>query len=170
MASTDKIELRSGRTLRVHGHEIVVHTEQRESDCCVCFVFLVDPFDEPHELKIFKGQGKSIDEAESSTLDVALDYLDHPTSTPVSTIFPGRGTLNVAGRKVDIFCEELPDGRHQAFPFLYRPDGSRVIIMQFHLAEAITGKTSAEAYTACIVALEKYFESGAEEERKQTIG
>jgi len=149
--------------LKVLGHEIVVHTQRLTPAQNICFVFLLDPYDEKHELKIFRGKGATVDEAENSTLREALSYLDSPTLGGYTSILAGKSTLNVAGRKVDIFCDLLPDGRYQAFPFLYRPDGSRVIIMRFHLAESITGPTAAEAFSACIRQLEDYFTAGREE-------
>jgi len=154
--------------MKVLGHEVVVHTQRLDPSQNVCYVFLLDPYDDHHELKIFHGKGATVDEAENATLSEALTYLDSPTVGGYSTILAGKSTLNVAGRKVDIFCDQLPDGRYQAFPFLYRPDGTRVIIMRFHLSESITGTTSAEAFSSCIHELEAYFTTGvpAEDEAK----
>jgi len=160
MNGSSRTHLQPGRQFKVLGHEIVVHTQRLPPANNVCFVFLLDPYDDRHELKIFRGKGATADEAESSTLREALAYLDSPTAGGFSTILAGKSTLNVAGRKVDIFCDQLPDGRFQAFPFLYRPDGRRVIIMQFHLTEAITGASAAEAFGTCIRRLEEHFAEG----------
>lgn len=149
--------LTTGRRLKVRSHEIVVHTSPVSEARTLCFVFLTDPFGHRHELKVFRGEGGSAEEAESATLKEALAYLDHPAGRFVSTILAGRNTLTVAGRRVDIFCDNLPDGRYQAFPFLYRPDGSRVVILRFHMDEAITGETPGEAIVRCISRLEEHF-------------
>ncbi|HXI02033.1 MAG TPA: hypothetical protein VNI57_02545 [Candidatus Saccharimonadales bacterium] len=149
--------LRSGRRLRVRSHEVVVHTSPAGDSSHHCFVFLFDPFAERHELKVFRGTGATAEEAEETTLKEALAFLDHPAGKYVSTILAGRNTLTVAGRKVDIFCDHLPDGTYQAFPFLYRPDGTRVVILRFHLSEVIVGETPREAITRCIDRLEEHF-------------
>lgn len=149
--------------IQVHGHEIVVHTQKIAEDRHLCFVFLTDPHNERHELRIFRGRAETGEKAEEATLKAALDYLDRPTPGSADTIMAGRSTLHVAGRKVDVFCDLLPDGRYQAFPFLYRPDGKRVIIMRFHLGESITGRTSAEAFSECVRRLEAYFNRGEDE-------
>ncbi len=155
--TTHASSLRPGRRLQVRRHEIVVHTSPLRESRHLCFVFLADPFAERHELKVFRGQGATAEEAESATLKEALSYLDHPAGRYVSTILAGRNTLTVAGRKVDIFCDHLPDGSYQAFPFLYRPDGTRVIILRFHMNEAIVGDTPGVAIKLCIDRLEDYF-------------
>jgi hypothetical protein len=149
-----------GRRIHVRGHEIVVHTARMTSSKHLCFVFLTDPFDERHELRIFKGRGATPEAAETTTLKEALDYLDRPVGGGGSSILAGRSTLDIAGRKVDIFCDLVADGKYQAFPFLYRPDGTRVLILRFHLKESITGSTPAEAMLACIRRLEDHFRRG----------
>jgi hypothetical protein len=156
--------LRAGRLVQIHGHEIVVHTQRLSSAQHLSFVFLSDPHNNKHELKIFRGKGATAEEAENSTLREALSYLDRPADIGVSSILAARSTLHVEGRKVDVFCDLLPDGRIQAFPFLYRPDGKRVIIMRFHLGEAITGRTTSEAFSECVRRLEEYFRRGEEPE------
>lgn len=157
MTTTMPFILRSGRLLKVRRHEIVVHTSPTNGSRHLCFVFLSDPFADRHELKVFRGHGATVEEAESDTIKEALAYLDHQAGKGVSTILAGRNTLTVAGRRVDIFCDVLPDGSYQAFPFLYRPDGTRVVIMRFHMDEAITGDTPCSAIMSCIDALEQYF-------------
>ncbi len=149
--------LRPGRRLRIRRHEIVVHTSPLIESRHLCFVFLADPYAERHELKVFRGNGATVEEAEASTLKEALSYLDHPAGRHVSTILAGRNTLTVAGRKVDIFCDVLPDGTYQAFPFLYRPDGTRVVILRFHMDEAIVAESPGEAIRLCIERLEDHF-------------
>ena len=141
----------------VRRHEILVHTNPVDASRHLCFVFLTDPFEEKHELKVFRGDGATAEEAEAKTLKEALAYLDRPAGRFVSSILAGRNTLTIAGRRVDVFCDHLPDGSYQAFPFLYRPDGTRVVILRFHMNEAITGETPGEAITRCIEALEDYF-------------
>jgi hypothetical protein len=158
--------LKSGRRLKVRRHEIVVHTNPVGDSSHTCFVFLSDPFEERHELKVFRGGGATAEEAEASTIKEALAYLDHPAGRLVTTILAGRNTLTVAGRKVDIFCDILPDGSYQAFPFLYRPDGTRVVILRFHMEISITGDTPGNAIARCIDALESHFlEKSAPESR-----
>ena len=152
--------LSGGRTLQVRGHEIIVHTARVSDAKHLCFVFLTDPFDDRHELKIFKGLGATPDEAEDATLREALTYLDRPTFGAGSSILAGRSTLDVAGRKVDIFCDTIGDGLYQAFPFVYRSDGTRVLILRFHLEESITGPTPAQAMSECVRRLEEYFLRG----------
>ncbi len=152
--------LRGGRQITVHGFEVVVHTERVSTARHLCFVFLSDPYDARRELRIFKGRGSTAEEAEEATLREALSYLDRPGGAGVSSILAGRNTLDVAGRKVDIFCDVVGDGLYQAFPFLYRPDGSRVLILRFHLQEAITGKSPGEAMSACVRRLEEFFRRG----------
>jgi len=149
--------LRGGRQIQLHGYEVIVHVERISGDRHLCFAFLTDPFDPRHELKIFKGRGSTAEGAEEATLRDTLAYLDGPRAEHVSSILAGRNTLDVAGRKVDIFCDIVADGVFQAFPFLYRPDGSRVLILRFHLEESITGATPAQAISECIRRLEDHF-------------
>jgi hypothetical protein len=160
--TTHASSLRPGRRLQIRRHEVVIHTSPQERSRHLCFVFLSDPYAERHELKVFRGNGATAEEAEASTLKEALSYLDHPAGKYVSTILAGRNTLTVAGRKVDIFCDHLPDGSYQAFPFLYRPDGTRVVILRFHMNEAIVGDTPGVAIKECIERLEEYFLGGGE--------
>ena len=153
--------LSGGLQINVRGFEVVVHTARVSTERHLCFVFLADPFDDRRQLKIFKGRGVTSEEAEQATIRQAMDFLDRPTVTGFASILAGRSTLDVAGRKVDIFCELAGDGTYQAFPFLYRPDGSRVLILRFHLEEAVTGGTPGEAMSECIRRLEAYFERDA---------
>lgn len=155
--------LSGGRQIKVRGFEVVVHTARVSSERHICFVFLADPFDDRRQLKIFKGRGATSEEAEQAPLREALAYLDRPNVTGIASILAGRSTLDIAGRKVDIFCDLAGDGRYQAFPFLYRPDGSRVLILRFHLEEAIMGGTPGEAMSECIRRLETFFERGGAE-------
>jgi hypothetical protein len=149
--------LEGGRRLQHRGHEIVIHHESAPNGRRLCFVFLSDPFDPRRELKIFKGRADEVAGAEKEALAAALDYLDDPSRGGASSILPGRHTLDIAGRRVDIFCEPVGEGRWQAFPFQYRPDGSTVLILRFHMHEAIVGGSPAEAMSACIRRLESYF-------------
>jgi len=157
MSERTTASLESGRRVYARGHEIVVHTQRIHDSRHVCFVFLADPYEASRELKIFRGIGATGGEAEQVTLREALAYLDRPTVGNPASIVVGRNTLDIAGRKVDIFCDLVGEELYQAFPFLYRPDGTRVIIIQFHLKEAVTGATPAEAINACIERLEEYF-------------
>jgi len=159
MTQLPKSQLTGGRQIRVHGFEVVVHTARVSNGKHLCFVFVTDPFDERHELKIFKDYGPTPEEAEQAAIREALAYLDRPNVKGVASILAGRSTLTISGRKVDIFCDLIGEGRYQAFPFLYRPDGSRVLILKFHLEEAITGSTPAEAISLCIGRLESFFET-----------
>lgn len=170
MIQVPEIPLSGGRRLQVRGHEIVVHTARVSDTRHLCFIFLLDPFDERRELKIFKGKGSSVEEAEDSTLKEALSYLDRPAGGNVTSILAGRSTLHISGRKVDIFCDTIGEGRWQAFPFLYRPDGSRVLILRFHLKESIVGGTPAEAMAVCIRRLEEHFLKGDPEPDEDEAG
>jgi hypothetical protein len=163
MADMPASSFTGGRQIRVRGFEVVIHTTRLSAERHLCFVFLADPYDDRRQLKIFKGRGPSPEEAEKTTLRDALEYLDRPTLTGPASILAGRSTLDIAGRKVDIFCDTVGEGLFQAFPFLYRPDGSRVLILRFHLDEAITGATPGVAMSECIRRLEALFERGGPE-------
>ena len=162
--------LGGGRQFKVHGFEVVVHTTRVLAERSLCFVFLTDPFDERREVRIFRGRGATSEEAEQATLREALAYLDVPNTRDNVSILTGRSTLNIAGRKVDIFCDLAGGGKYQAFPFIYLPDGSRVLILRFHLDEAITGATPGEAISACIVRLEAFFERDTSETPSRLAG
>jgi len=161
--------LSGGRQIKVRGFEVVVHSARLAADRHLCFVFVSDPFDRDGQLKIFKGHGVSSQAAEESTIKEALDFLDRRSPEGIASILTGRSTLHIAGRKVDIFCDTIGEGLFQAFPFLYRADGSRVLILQFHLEESIVGPTPATAVSECIRRLEEFFERGGGEAPRSVV-
>lgn len=146
------------RPVRLRGHEVVTRTtaSQGQFRCCV---FLLDPHEDTHRLRVFRARDKEPGRAEGSALAEALDYLESP---PCGTeaLAPVRRTLGVSGRQVDIFCDHVGDGRFQAFPFLRRCDGSLDLIMQFHLSEAITADRPEIAIDRCVGRLRQYFAEG----------
>ena len=151
-----------GRQHLLRGHEVVSHTASYRDGRHCCFVFLFDPR-EGRDLKIFKAYGSSVDEAENQALSQALNFLQFHDIDVAATV-TSHSSIDIAGRKVDIFCDLIAEGRYQAFPFVRRANGSRDLIMQFHLKEAVTGDSPAAALDLCISRLEDYFFSGAKPE------
>ncbi|HZI95055.1 MAG TPA: hypothetical protein VFE84_12485 [Patescibacteria group bacterium] len=143
----------------LRGHEVVSHTASFNDGRHCCFVFLFDPRD-GGDLKVFKAYGSGVDEAENLALSQALSFLQFHDIDVAATV-TSHSSIDIAGRKVDIFCDLVTEGRYQAFPFVRRADGSRALIMQFHLKEAVTGDSPAAALDRCISRLEDYFSSGA---------
>lgn len=141
----------------LRGHEVISHTALFSDGRHCCLVFLLDPFADRKDLKVFKAYAEGLDEAESRALSQALDYLEFREVDPTATA-ASHTSIDIAGRKVDIFCDIVAEERYQAFPFLRRADGSRSLIMQFHLKEAITGPTPGEALARCISRLADHFQ------------
>lgn len=147
---------RPGWSVRLRGHEVVSHTSPEAGGGYCCRVFLLDPFASDHELKVFRAIGEAPVVAECSALADVLRFLELPG--PITESDAGdHGTVSISGRIVDIFCDVVGEGLHQAFPFLRRADGTRVLIMQFHLVEAVTAESAASAMAECINRLERYF-------------
>ena len=146
----------------LRGHEVVSHTASYQDGRHYCIVILFDPRD-GSDLKIFKAYGSTVDEAESRALSQALNFLQFHDVDVAATV-TSHSSIDIAGRKVDIFCDLIGEGRYQAFPFIRRANGSRALIMQFHLKEAVTGDSPAAALDRCIGRLEDYFFSGANPE------
>jgi hypothetical protein len=146
------------------GHEVVVHTAPTPGGGFYAFAVLLDPFKGQAEMKSFEARGPSETQAEVECARQALLFLEqaHHSSSPVSSFKASRSTLEVGGRKVDIFCDLVGDEKYQAFPFMYRPDGKRVVIIRFHLDEAIVGASPEEAREKCVLRLEKYFQEEAD--------
>ncbi|HKY32438.1 MAG TPA: hypothetical protein VJV23_07880 [Candidatus Polarisedimenticolia bacterium] len=151
------------RQLRIKGHEIVSHTATARDGRYRCLVFLMDPFDDRHDVRVFRGTGALPAAAEGEAIGRALEFLDLPAGAPVHAA--DRVCLNMAGRRVDIFCDLVGERRYQAFPFLRRQDGTYGLIMRFHLNEAVTGRSPAQAMARCIRRLEEYFAGPGRDDR-----
>jgi hypothetical protein len=151
--------------LLLKGHEVVVHTAPTREGGYYAFAVLLDPFREEGEMKSFEVRAASEGEAEVECARQALQYLEQARSTPAParSFKASRSTVDILGRKVDIFCDLIAQDKYQAFPFLYRPDGKRVVILRFHLDEAVVGESAEEARDLCMRRLEEYF--GAEQKR-----
>lgn len=143
------------RPVRLRGHEVVTHTSAA-GGLFRCCVFLLDPHEPSGRLRVFSASDPEPGRAEGSALTEALEFLESPRCGTEAQA-PVRRTLGVAGRQVDIFCDQVGHGLFQAFPFLRRSDGSLDLIMQFHLTEAITATSPEIAIVRCIGRLESYF-------------
>jgi len=153
---TGSPEISTGKHLRLRGHEVLSHTTSARDGVFRCTVFLFDPHDERHDLIVFKGTGACLQQAEDSALDQALRFLEIPLERS-NAATSSRCSLDIAGHRVEIFCDIVGEGRYQAFPFLWKADGLLDLIMQFHLQEAVTGDTPAAAMARCIERLESHF-------------
>lgn len=151
--------------LLLKGHEVVVHTAPTRDGGFYAFAVLLDPFREGGEMKSFEVRAASEGEAEVECARQALLYLEQARSAPgpARSFKASRITVEILGRKVDVFCDLIAQDKYQAFPFLYRPDGKRVVILRFHLDEAIVGDSADEARDRCLQRLEEYFR--AEQQR-----
>jgi hypothetical protein len=151
--------------LLLKGHEVVVHTAPTRDGGFYAFAVLLDPFREGGEMKSFEVRAVSEGEAEVECARQALLYLEQARAAPAPahSFKASRSTVDILGRKVDIFCDLIAHDKYQAFPFLYRPDGKRVVILRFHLDEAIVGDSADEARDRCLRRLEEYFD--AEQQR-----
>jgi len=146
------------RQLLLRGHEVISHTAAFSDGRHCCLVYLLDPFADRKDLKVFKAYAEGCDEAESRALSQALMFLEYRDVDPGATV-ASHTSVDISNRKVDIFCDLVAEGRYQAFPFLRRADGSRSLIMQFHLKEAITAETPGEALARCVSRLTDHFDS-----------
>lgn len=146
-----------GRQLLLRGHEVVSHTASFSDGRHFCLVILLDPFDGRQHLKVFKEYAPGCDEAESRALARALRFLEARDVGATATLAV-HSSIDIAGRRIDIFCDLIAEGLYQAFPFVRRVDGSRSLIMQFHLKEAVTGESPAAALDRCIHRLDDYFD------------
>jgi len=142
----------------LRGHEVISHTATFSDGRHCCLVYLLDPFADRKDLKVFKAYAQECDEAETRALSQALDFLEFRDVDPNATV-ASHTSIDIAGRKVDIFCDLVAEGRYQAFPFLRRADGSRSLIMQFHLKEAITAASPGEALARCVSRLTDHFDA-----------
>lgn len=152
------------------GHEVVVHTAPTPDGGFYAFAMLLDPFSGGAEMKSFEARAGSEIQAEVDCARQALRFLEQapPQRAPAQSFKASRTTLEVVGRRVDIFCDLVGHEKYQAFPFLYRPDGKRIVIIRFHLDEAIVGASAEEACEKCVRKLEQYFRE--ESERAQRPG
>ncbi len=119
----------------------------------VVYAFAVLTWCSPHGLvrKGFHALGGSEREAELACLDGALRYLEQAAPTPSAT----REILRIQGRQVEILCDTGSDGAWRAFPFLHE-DGERHILLRFHVQEALTAPSAAEARRRCIDRLQDH--------------
>ncbi len=143
-------------TREMRGHEILSQTHAFSDGLYRCTVFLFDPTSPENKLRIFKAYGPHPEPAEEEAIGEALQFLMLPDSDP-AVAQTSHTTLGIGGRVVEIYCDLVGEGRFQAFPFLVEPDGTRSIIMQFHLLEAVTGPTPGAAMNRCIRRLEEHF-------------
>jgi len=146
----------SAGTREFRGHEILSQTHAFENGLFRCTVFLFDPTRSELKLRVFKAYGPQPEPAEEAAIGEALQFLMLPDTDP-AIAGTSHTALSIAGRNVEIYCDLVGEGRFQAFPFLIGVDGSRSIIMQFHLVEAITGETPGSAMNRCIRRLEEHF-------------
>jgi len=151
----------AGRQHLLRGHEVISHTASFTNGRHCCLVFLLDPYAGQKDLKVFKAYADRSDEAETLALTQALSFLEYRDIDTPATL-ASHTSVDLAGRRVDIFCDLVAEGRYQAFPFVRRDGGSRELIMQFHLREAITGETPGAALEQCIRRLSDYFEAPEE--------
>jgi len=143
------------RHVRLKGHQVAFHTDVGSGGRYRCLVMMLDPFDDRHGLRVFRGYGPAPMSAENEALSNALQYLSLPdTPAPAATI--NRLSVTVQGQRVDIFCDLVGPDRYQAFPFHHGEQGYSVI-MRFHMDEAVTGSTPVQAVTRCISRLEEHF-------------
>jgi hypothetical protein len=153
------LENGSGKKLLLRGHEVVVHTAPSSDGGFYAFAVLPDQSGGAGESKSVEVRADSELNAEVECARQALELLeqtepDSPTTEPFKA---ARCTVEVQGRKVDIFCDLIGHDRYQAFPFLYRPDGKRIIMIRFHLEEAIVADSVREARDECVRRLDEYF-------------
>lgn len=163
---TGHSEISTGKHLRLRGHEVLSNTTAGYDGKYCCTVFLFDPHDERHDLIVFKGTGAGLQQAEDSAMDQALRFLEIPLERS-NTATSSRCSLDIAGRRVEIYCDIVGEGRFQAFPFLWKADGLLDLIMQFHLQEAVTGNTPAAAIARCIERLEGHFAQPAAQAQRE---
>lgn len=148
-----------GKKLLLRGHQVVVHTAPSSDGGFYAFAVLPDQCSEAGENRSVEVRADNELNAEVECARQALELLEQaPPPAVVSEPFKAsRCTVEIQGRKVDIFCDLIGDDRYQAFPFLYRPDGKRVIMIRFHLDEAIVADSVREVREKCIERLDEYF-------------
>ena len=148
-----------GKKVLLRGHEVVVHTAPSSDGGFYAFAVLPDQRGGAGESKSVEVRADSELNAEVECARQALELLKQtPPQAAVSKPFKAsRCTVEIQGRKVDIFCDLIGDDRYQAFPFLYRPDGKRIIMIRFHLDEAIVADSVREAREKCVERLDEYF-------------
>ena len=102
--------------------------------------------------KVFHAVGESEREAELACLDGALRHLERAAASPSAT----REVVRIQGRQVEILCDPGSDGTWRAFPFV-QEDGERHILLRFHVQEALTAPSAAEARRRCMHRLQDHF-------------
>jgi hypothetical protein len=102
--------------------------------------------------KVFHALGESEREAELACLDGALRHLERAVSSPCAT----REVVPIQGRQVEILCDAESDGIWRAFPLVHQ-DGGRHILLRFHVQEALTAPSAAEARRRCMERLQDHF-------------
>lgn len=145
-----------------------MHTAPTPGGGYYAFAVLLDPFKGGAEMKSFEARATSEDAAEVECARQALLFLEQasPQPSPAQSFKASRTTVDIEGRRVDIFCDLVGHEKYQAFPFLYRPDGKRVVIIRFHLDEAIVGASADEAREKCLRRLEEYFREESDRARR----
>lgn len=149
---------RAGRQINIRGHQVFSHTFPVTDGGYRCHIYLLDPYDEKHDLRVFQAFGDGPGSAEAAALADTLVFLEI-AGQDAGTLTADRSTVWVGGRWVDIFCDTIGEGSYQAFPFERQADGTRSLIMQFHLKEAVTAPTPTTAVSRCIRRLQDYFAS-----------
>ncbi len=150
------------------GYEVLVHTAPTREGGFYAFAVLLDPFTGGREMKSFEARAEDETQAELECARQALLFLEQAPATPApaQSFKAQRTTVDILGRRVDIFCDLVGHEKYQAFPFLYRPDGKRVVIIRFHLDEAILGASAEQACSNCVRRLEDYFRDEADRPRR----
>ncbi|MEE9218818.1 MAG: hypothetical protein V3U98_07090 [Acidobacteriota bacterium] len=147
------------KKLLLRGHEVVVHTAPSGDGGFYAFAVLPVRTGDEEGARSIEVRAESEIQAEVECARQALHLLEQAQqSTPVTeSIKANRWSVDILGYRVDIYCDLVGHESYQAFPFLYRPDGKRVIMIRFHLDEAIVADSADQARDACICRLEEYF-------------
>ncbi len=138
--------------LRVRGCQVELATAVDPGGVVYSFAVLTRRSPDGVVRKGFHALGGSEREAELACLDGALRYLEGAVAAPSATL----DVLRIQGRQVEILCDTESDGTWRAFPFVHE-DGGRRILLRFHVQEALTGPSAAEARRRCIDRLQDHF-------------
>ncbi len=138
--------------LRVRGCQVELATASDPGGVVYAFAVLTRRSPDGLVRKGFHALGGSEREAELACLDGALRHLEGAAPAPSAT----REVLRIQGRQVEILCDAGSDGTWRAFPFVHE-DGARHILLRFHVQEALTAPSAAEARRRCIDRLQDHF-------------
>jgi len=153
-------QVETGKKLWMRGHEIVVATSPKGEETFYSFAVLTTDLGRGNGMKGFHSTADSAKSAELECIRLVLEFLERSSADiEIPRLESSRNLATIRGRKVDIFCDLVGEGKFQAFPFLYDEKGRRRIIMQFHLDEAVTGDTPEEARLRCVHRLEAHFDN-----------